>query len=223
MDNGRENFASRRALLTGAPALAVVGTIGATAHAATASPILAAIETHRTAWAAYDRALDDLEAAEDAFKIGENVFVPGLHGANYEARLGRDFALQNMQKEYAALVRRAEVALDAIGTDDAIAAGITARAHERLTEASTRVNAFFDAEDARKAASPLGVAQRAYEAASGAQEEAWEALLAVACQTLADVHAKAAYLLDCPCTKSVDLHPTDTVALLQSLAGGRNA
>ena len=216
----------RRGFLSGAsiaalvlPAVAVATGTPTNAFAA-ASGISDAIEAHRTAWVHFDATVTARELAEDAFEpLPPHTLVKGLYGANYEARLGRDFALGNIVRDHESAVRSVRASLTKIGIQEQHITSSIGKATAKRDSAVLAVNAFFDAEEDRRAASPLGSADRAYHVANEAEETAWSALLESPCATLADVRAKAAYLVPCARMRDLSLGSDDSAALLQSLIG----
>ena len=210
---------TRRMILAGAPAVAVAAATRVNASPA-AFGMSDAIEAHRTAYERYCASLDAQDAAEDAFEaLPPHTLVKGLYGAHYEARLGREFALGNIAREHESALRNVRASLTKIGIPEQHIANSIGKANAKRDAVVSAINAFFDAEDTRRAASPLGAADRAKDEANDAEEVAWDALLAFPCATLADVRAKAGYLAMCERTRGVSLPQVDAAALLQSLIG----
>ena len=210
---------SRRSILAGAPAAAIAAATRVDASPAQ-SGMSDAIEAHRTAWARYDATCAALDKAEDDFEsLPPHTLVKGMYGAHYEARLGRDFALGNIARDHESAVRSVRASLTKIGIPERGIASAIGKADAKRDAVVSAVNAFFDAEDARREASPLGAAEREHRDANGAEEAAWSALLAFPCATLADVRAKASYLATCGRTQGISLQPDDATALLRSLIG----
>lgn len=166
------------------------------------------------AWKRASAASSSFIDAEGSFKpLPFDTLVPGFGGMHYSFGLGRE--------EIVADIRRGcEGGLDAIRRSFA--------AHERTseeTDAAVRlveakrdaaiegVNAFFDREEQRRAESPLGIAERAFNAAVDAEEKAWADLVAYRCKSPAERRAKAAYAATCDRTLEVGLMAEDAVAL----------
>lgn len=221
----RENCASRRALLTGAPALAlaasgtIAGTVAASVEPSELSRLIAA---HRRAKAVYDAATEHVDSLDGTFvPLDPDTVIRGFNGG-YSFKLGRKEVLALLEKQTAETIdiaRRSYVTRFMPKAEHAKAIAKMERIRDRrLAEA----RAIFDGERARYAASGVGAAEKAETEASAIEDAALHAVLWCPCRTLAEVAEKAAYLR----ATWIASMPQEEhmVALLQSMvdAGGAN-
>ena len=92
-------------------------------------------------------------------------------------------------------------------------------AWKAFDDAAGQTEGLADAEDRELTAAE----QATYDAANDAEETAWADMLAFPCATLADVRAKAAYLLgDCVRMRDLAMQADEAKAFMRSILGGAN-
>jgi hypothetical protein len=183
---------SRRAVIAGGTAAAVLGMIAAPVHAGEKSGLTNLIAHHKTVRQALCVAIDAQEEIEARYKAvyPKTIFTPSAH-CFYELHSGYDFCKDGIVEDFEEQRKmlKSLARLDPAAGEVALAA-IDAKEAERIATLDEN----FAALDAREEEFGLGAANRLYEETRDAEREAILALLAYRCRNIEEARIKTEYV-----------------------------
>lgn len=202
---------SRRAALAGLALAPLAGP----ALAADPSPLLACIDAHRSAWAAFEASVEALDVAQAAYDAAhpDPFFVPCLLGGGYDSQLSADEMKKNIAEAFERQ-RRTCAALARIAPDEAGSLLVILDAKE--AENMALVDMAFAEEKQRRDDCGLSAAEHEHGRANQAEEAAAFALCACPCRTIEDARTKAEYLASASPFKDGGLSERQAAALIRA-------
>lgn len=211
---------TRRAVLATGAAAAVSAFPRAARSEGASDKIMALIEAHRAAFAAWYETLDPADELPRAYARDLNArmpLVPCDLGGAIGVDMGREYVREAIASAFA---KSREVVETYRRMDPLLAEAMEATLRTREAQNQTLADRIFADEQKHRDKFGVDAAERAYAETNEAQEAALWNLCAHYCETLADERARAAYVFaDKRVREMVLLEPGYCEALLQTAAG----